>query len=305
MSKQEEFDRSRCFTFFKDFHEQIMLVKEEYGLEEAFRVYEAIVDYGLYEIEPEDRKLKIMMGKSTVTTIENSQAKREKCFAGEDLETSRSIILLYRDHPEYSQNQIAKMVGKSKGKVNKTLQKYRNGGYDGVLDFEDSSNTNSNTNTYASTNANTYMTATVTEPVTGSITADHPSEPEPNEQPISCEIDPKITTETIELVYVLFQTGNNYNIISKKTGLKGKQIHAIIEEGKDHGFIAPEKRPAPPEYIPQYNGQLTTFVRKDFTIAPEDVDRFYHLFTDQKGEYKFDVPYVDEWFEEEYGYKAS
>ena len=175
MSKNnEEFDRSRCFTFFKDYHEQIMLVKEQYGLEKAFEVYEAIVNYGLYEKEITDPKIKLLTGATTFANIESSQRKRSSCFAGEDLEMSRSIILMHLDHPEYSQNKIMKLLKTSKGKVNKTLQKYRDGEYEGVLDL-DGINTNSNPNTYTNPNTNTYMTATVTEPMTDSVEtqADH------------------------------------------------------------------------------------------------------------------------------------
>ena len=46
-----------------------------------------------------------------------------------------SILELKRDHPEYSQNQIAQELKTSKGKVNKVLTKYRDGGYADFVDF--------------------------------------------------------------------------------------------------------------------------------------------------------------------------
>ena len=63
--QQKEFDRSVCFMFYNDFHEQIMDVKRDFGIETAFEVYEAIVNYGLYGIEIEKGKLRTLIGNST------------------------------------------------------------------------------------------------------------------------------------------------------------------------------------------------------------------------------------------------
>lgn len=297
-------------SYFDDHRRMVKRIERLHGIEMAYAVQNIIIDYGLDGVLPtDDDNILQYIPEPIFGQIDRNQERRARGFKGDDLEVSRSIILLHRDHPEYSQNQIAKIVGKSKGKVNKTLQKYRNGGYDGVLDFDNeistASDTDTSTNTGTSTVTDTGMTATVTEPVTGSGAADHPDKPKTNEQSITYEPALEITTEIIELVYALFQTGTKYEAISEQTGLKKKQIFDIIEDGKKHNYVAPKKRPAPPEYIPQYNGQLTTYVKKDFNIAPEDVDRFYHLFIDPKGEYKFDVSYVNTWFENEYKYKAS
>ena len=122
---KEEFDRSVCFTFFNDYHEQIMRVNDAYGSEKAFAVYNAIVNYGLYETEITDPEIMLLVGASLLKNIDNSQKKRALCFAGEDMEMSRKIIQLHLEHPEYSQNKIVQVLDTSTGKVNKTLQKYK------------------------------------------------------------------------------------------------------------------------------------------------------------------------------------
>ena len=48
---------------------------------------------------------------------------------------TRSILETVRDHPEYSQNQVAQELQISKGKVNKVLTKYRAGGYADDVEF--------------------------------------------------------------------------------------------------------------------------------------------------------------------------
>ena len=48
---------------------------------------------------------------------------------------TRSILETVRDHPEYSQNQVAQELQISKGKVNKVLTKYRAGSYADDVDF--------------------------------------------------------------------------------------------------------------------------------------------------------------------------
>lgn len=76
---------------------------------------------------------------------------------------TRSIIELVRDHPDYSQNKIAKTLNVSKGKVNKVLNKLKAGCYAKEFDFNivingeeysPDGNTNTNSNTNYNTNSN-------------------------------------------------------------------------------------------------------------------------------------------------------
>lgn len=233
---KEEFDRSVCFTFFNDYHEQIMRVREAYGPVKAFDVYEAIANYGLYETKISDPEIILLVGASLLKNIDNSQKKRAQCFAGEDIEMTRKIIKLHLEHPEYSQNKIVQILGTSKGKVNRTLQKYKNSEYNDILEecnTSSNANASSNSTAYANPNAytNPYTTVTVTEPMTEYYDLEE-------------EIDfGDVPTETICDIYTLFQQGSKYDYISKMTGLPGKKIHAIIEDGKKWYFASPDERP--------------------------------------------------------------
>ena len=152
MGQQEkEFDRSVCFSFFEDYCQHVENVEKEFGIETAYKVIMAIVKYGLYEEEPEDSKMKILVNKTILKSIDLSQKRRSRGFSGEDLEKTQKVIDYYRDHPDASQNEIAKATGISKGKVNKVIRKIK----------EEELNT-STSNSISSSSSNSSMTVTVT-----------------------------------------------------------------------------------------------------------------------------------------------
>ncbi|MFQ9306463.1 MAG: hypothetical protein ACLR26_12920 [Blautia wexlerae] len=124
---EKEFDRGKCFTFFASYRKQGERIKEILGPEKALEYYEAVIDYGLYA-KPIDKELLLYVGDTLLETIDSSQEKRSRAF-GENMTVTRSILETVRDHPEYSQNQVAQELQISKGKVNKVLTKYRAGAY--------------------------------------------------------------------------------------------------------------------------------------------------------------------------------
>lgn len=130
---EKEFDRGKCFTFFASYRKQGERIKEILGPEKALEYYEAVIDYGLYA-KPIDKELLLYVGDTLLETIDSSQEKRSRAF-GENMTITRSILETVRDHPEYSQNQVAQELQISKGKVNKVLTKYRAGGYADDVDF--------------------------------------------------------------------------------------------------------------------------------------------------------------------------
>ena len=130
---EKEFDRGKCFTFFASYRKQGERIKEIPGPEKALEYYEAVIDYGLYA-KPIDKELLLYIGDTLLETIDSSQEKRSRAF-GENMTVTLSILELKRDHPEYSQNQIAQELKTSKGKVNKVLTKYRDGEYADFVDF--------------------------------------------------------------------------------------------------------------------------------------------------------------------------
>lgn len=132
--KETEFDRSKCFTFFESYYTTGQLIEELKGKEVAYEYYKAIMEYALYKKPIEDKELLLYVGKTLLETIDSSQEKRSRAF-GENMTVTRSILETVRDHPEYSQNQVAQELQISKGKVNKVLTKYRAGGYADFVDF--------------------------------------------------------------------------------------------------------------------------------------------------------------------------
>ena len=130
---EKEFDRGKCFTFFASYRKQGERIKEILVPEKALEYYEAVIDYGLYA-KPIDNNLLLYVGDTLLETIDSSQEKRSRAF-GENMTITRSILETVRDHPEYSQNQVAQELQISKGKVNKVLTKYRAGGYADDVDF--------------------------------------------------------------------------------------------------------------------------------------------------------------------------
>lgn len=130
---EKEFDRGKCFTFFASYRKQGERIKEILGPEKALEYYEAVIDYGLYA-KPIDKELLLYIGDTLLETIDSSQEKRSRAF-GENMTVAQSILETVRDHPEYSQNQVAQELQISKGKVNKVLTKYRAGGYADDVDF--------------------------------------------------------------------------------------------------------------------------------------------------------------------------
>ena len=132
--KETEFDRSKCFTFFESYYTTGQLIEELKGKEVAYEYYKAIMEYALYKKPIEDKELLLYVGKTLLETIDSSQEKRSRAF-GENMTVTRSILETVRDHPEYSQNQVAQELQISKGKVNKVLTKYRAGSYADDVDF--------------------------------------------------------------------------------------------------------------------------------------------------------------------------
>lgn len=153
---KKEFDRSICFTFYNDFHEQIMDVKRDFGLEQAFEVYEAIVNCGLYGTEIGKGRLRTLVSNTTISKIEGSQENRARWFNGENFEQTKLVAEYMRDHPNASQRTIASATGVGKTKVGKVQKNIRESGLKSIQEYLDDivypnlnlshSNNNSNNN---------------------------------------------------------------------------------------------------------------------------------------------------------------
>lgn len=226
----EEFDRSICMSFFNDHRALVKRIERLHGIEMAYKIQSALIDYGLDGIKPTEEELLQYIPEPVLNQIDNNQKRRAKSFKGEDLEVSQSIILLHRDRPEMSQNAIANALGVSKGKVNKTLQKYNNGEYEGVIDF-----ININTPINTSTSIPTSNDCDQRDRLTVHSTASTMPTEEQNESRREKRILEDLTDEELVELDKDFKREMTYKEIQKKYNLSqectnahlGKNIKAI------------------------------------------------------------------------------
>lgn len=134
MSGKEQFDRSKCFTFFNTYRIQGKRIREKYGDKMAADYYEAIIDYGLDQKPIIDDELMLLIGETLLETIDSSQKRRSRGF-GENTERTKAIIELVRDNPGISQSKVASAVHCSKSTVSAALKNFREGKYKEVFDF--------------------------------------------------------------------------------------------------------------------------------------------------------------------------
>ena len=135
MSSKEQFDRSRCFTFFETYYETGQMIEEIKGKDVAYKYYKAIIEYALYEKPIEDKEILLYAGgATTLKVIDSSQERRSRGF-GENTERTKAIIELVRDNPGISQSKIASAVHCSKSTVSTALKNFREGKYKEVFDF--------------------------------------------------------------------------------------------------------------------------------------------------------------------------
>lgn len=147
MTQKKEFDRSICFTFYKEWAETVKEIEEEYGVEESYKFLMAIINYALYEEEPEKKGLIKLFFPTLKEKIDASQKNRARGFSREDKEMTAKIIEYKKANPNASYRQIAEALGCGKTKVGDVLK---------GMDFTDTdTNTFTNTNTTTTTNTST------------------------------------------------------------------------------------------------------------------------------------------------------
>lgn len=81
MITENAFDRSVCFTFYKNYLEQSEIVKERSGAEAGYDCLAGIVKYALFQEEPENIEAKMIVD-CLKYNIDNNQAKRQRGFEG-------------------------------------------------------------------------------------------------------------------------------------------------------------------------------------------------------------------------------
>ena len=227
---EKEFDRSVCFSFFEDYFQHVENVEKEFGIEVAYKVIMTIVKYGLYEEEPEDDRMKILVNKTILKSIDLSQKRRSRGFSGEDLEKTQKVMDYYRDHPDASQNEIVKATGISKGKVNKVIRKIKEEELNNSITSSNPSSTSS-----SSSDSNSNMTVTVT----GSTDQTFETETEAKTATEPAKELIGMTEEQIHTTWDMYKKKNKYKEISDVTNLNYDQIKIVIDYGKAHDYRTP------------------------------------------------------------------
>ena len=174
MDNQREFNRNVCFNFFESYLEQGKMIREQLGDEKCAEYFIALAEYALYQKDSEDVMIRMFIT-GLKNTIDAGQSKRERGFKGkhnsEDVELTKKIIEYKKEHPDESQDKIAKACNSSKGKVNKVIKRMNEeadslNNVNNVNNVNNNSNDNLNLNDNLNSNSNlntNSMTVTVTE----------------------------------------------------------------------------------------------------------------------------------------------
>lgn len=157
MSKEKEFDRSRCFMFFESYLESAEKYETLFGTEVAFKYLCGLARYALYQEESKDPVTNGLVS-ALKNTIDAGQEKRSRGFNKEDFEQTKVIAEYYRDHPNASQRTIAEATNVGKTKVQKTLVKIKESGMNIDTYIRDVINPNLNSNFNNNTNYNSETT---------------------------------------------------------------------------------------------------------------------------------------------------
>lgn len=120
--RSDTFDRSVSFTFYREWAEMAEAIEEDYGKEGTADYLKAIINYALYEEEPEMNVPIKYFWPQLKEKIDASQEHRAKGFGGENKELTEQILQYKQEHPEATQRDIANALKCSTGKVNKVLK---------------------------------------------------------------------------------------------------------------------------------------------------------------------------------------
>lgn len=218
VDSRKEFDRSVCFTFFESYLEQGELINQNLGAEMCSNYFIALCKYALYQEEPDDMMIKILIT-GLKNTIDAGQNKRAKSFKGEDIDMTNKILEYKTNNPEASYRQIANALGCSKSKVGKVL-----------------SNSNSNINYNSNLNSN-YNTVDV------DVDTTRTSEESTKEEQIEKKerVLEDLSDEELNELLRRYRAKEKYSILQKDFNLQygilskelPSQIESILKQRKE------------------------------------------------------------------------
>ena len=143
------FNRNVCFQFYESYLEQAELIKEQFGAETCANYFIALTRYGLYQEEPSDKMVRLLIS-GLKNTIDAGQLKRERAFDRQNTDKTEMIIKYKQEHPEATQREIAEACDCSVGKVNKALNINSNNNYNNNINSNTNNNSvNMNVNTHS------------------------------------------------------------------------------------------------------------------------------------------------------------
>ena len=209
----KEFNREVCFTCYSSWLNQAKQIRELYNDTVALNYLLAIGDYACYETEAEDPFVKMML-MSIKEQIDASQNRRAGGFGRENTEQTNAILDYYKEHPGASQDAISKILGISKGKVNKVLKSLSK-------DNNSNSNYNDNNNINYINNSSDHDRDRIDD-TSKNYTIDDVIN------------DIETFKDTIEKVWSLCRKGNNFDIIASQTNLKKGLIYDIVNNEKKY-----------------------------------------------------------------------
>lgn len=297
MSKAKEFDRSVCFTYFGNYDRQIKNIEKQFGLEQAYKVQTAIIEYGLYGFLPEDPMTRIMLGETTIDLIDSSQQRRENGFGGDKAKTQK-VIDYFKEHPNATQDEIAKATNVSKGKVNKVLKALREEkkevpsvndivpDSDNDIDTDNGNDTDSMTVTVTAT-AHTKKDAVPASKTTTATTA-------------SLSYEDKVRVMEMFAEYVAPKD------IMAVTGFTARQVNSAIDEYRNNGDKIP-KDPKRKVEFPTTDGIPYSIDLDECTIddSPEGLQDLYEVLTDPVEECCCEPHFTAKWIKDTFGFDVE
>lgn len=233
---ENEFKRNICFSFFEDYRLVAKEIENDFGKEPVADYYNAIIDYALYEKEPNLTGVIKYVWPTTKTTIDKSIERRAIGFGKSNEDKTNAILMYLEQHPDATQREIARETGISLGKVNSVLKNTR-------IDSNSNSCSNSITNTNTSDErerehpqnsfeAKNYRVDNEFSDCSSTFTNERSFEHKNEHLNQSNQIEP--TKELKRKVIDLFESKNDYDKITGLTGLTGKQIYKIINDYLDN-----------------------------------------------------------------------
>lgn len=304
----KEFDRSVCFTYFGNYFRQVKNVEKLIGMEMAYKVQNAIVEYGLWGKEIDDPQVKMLVGEPTLDLIDSSQARRSRGFT-EDVEKTQKVMSYYAEHPGASQDEISKATGVSKGKVNKVIKQLKENASKPINSSDDR---NSDTVTDIDTD-NDSMTVTddrsAAHPDTASLSFPEEASPSP-------ETGKKLTYEQEKLVISYWQEHKKIKEIVSLTGFGYGQVNETITKYKENHYHLPEPKIEPDSsrrilcadgsYYGDYTKDNFIEWNEDFENMTEEekyeeAQNYCDLLTNPEESWELDEAFVTGWLQELFG----